>query len=251
MAKIWYFVQGDKSVGPISKEEMDALFTNGTLSKDSYVWKKEFDNWKKASDVEEFKVSPQSSPPPEPKGSSNIWDIGENHQAITIKIGHDRGEDEAEFGPYTLKQLRQAFQENRINGKTFVFVPGLDNWKFLADTPLFGEITDAMPPIIEDGERRMSPRRPFVARLLFHDKSKVYEGVCRDISVGGLQILVAGFHAKVGDTIKMNVHPDNGDTCFSASGKVVRSLGGNQGLSLKFENLDEQSKTLIQKYIDT
>ena len=254
MADIWYYVQGDKSVGPVSKEKMGSLFADGTLKKESYVWRKEFDNWKKVSEVEEFQSVfevPKPSLPNAPGGKSSVWDVGEEDQVITIKVGHDRGADEAEFGPYTLKQLRRAFQENRINGKTFVFVPGAENWVFLADTPLFGRITNDMPPIIEDGERRMAQRRPFVARLLFHDESKVYEGICRDISVGGLQILVSGFHSKVGETIKMNVHPDNGETCFSATGKVVRVLSGNQGVSLKFEGLDEQSRSLIHKYINT
>lgn len=249
----WYYVQGDKSVGPVDGEKMNSLFSNGTLKGDSFVWKKGFDNWKKASEVEEFRLAFQGpSPvamPQAPKDKS--WDIGDDDQVITIKVGHDRGGDEAEFGPYSLKQLRRAFQENRINGKTFVFVPGADNWTFLADTPLFNRVTSDMPPVIEDGERRMTLRRPFVARLLFHDESKVYEGICRDISVGGLQILVSGFQCQLGETIKMNVHPDNGETCFSAAGKVVRVLPGNQGLSLKFENLDEQARSLIQKYINT
>ena len=251
MAESWYYVQGDQSVGPVEKGEMDSLFTQGSLNKDSYVWKKGFENWKKASDTDEFRSLFETPVPSFPEESSDVWSVGEDRQVVTIKVGYDRGSDEAEFGPYTVRQLRRAFQEKRINGKTFVFVPGAQNWKFLADTPLFNMISDAMPPVIEESERRISRRKPFVAKLLFHDQSRVYEGICRDISVGGLQILVSGFCAKVGDAIKLNVHPDNGDTCFSASGKVVRVLGGDQGISLKFENLDEQSKALIHRYINS
>ena len=249
MSEIWYYVQGDKSIGPVTEEKMHTLFSAGTLGSESYVWRKEFDNWKKAFEVQEFRTPPPAGGSSSQK-SKDVWNIDEKSQIITIKVGYDRGGDEAEFGPYNLTQIRQAFREKRINGKTFVFVPGAENWKFLADTTLFKRISDEMPPVINEQDKRITLRRPFVARILFHDQSQVFEGVCRDISEGGLQILVARFQARVGDLIKMNVHPDNSDLCFSVSGKIVRILGGDQGLALKFENLDEQSRSLIQKYIN-
>ncbi len=248
MSEVWFYVQGDKSVGPVTEEKIRALFNDGSLGPDNYVWRKEFANWKKASQVQEFNLQSAGERPTH-KGD-NIWNLDEETQTITIKVGYDRGSDESEFGPYNLEQMRRAFREKRINGKTFVFVPGAENWKFLADTPLFKKISADMPPVINEGERRIAPRKPFVARILFHDQSQVFEGVCRDISEGGLQILVAGFQANVGDVIKMNIHPDNGDLCFSASGKIVRILNNNQGLALRFENLDGPSRSLIQSYIN-
>ena len=244
MSEIWYYVQNDQSVGPVTEEKMQSLFRDGTLTASSYVWRKEFKDWQKASDVEFFQSVLSG------KDKKDFWDVGEKNQVITIKVGYDRGEEEREYGPYSLEQMRRAFQEKRINEKTFIFVPGMENWTFLAETPLFAKISNEMPPKINEGERRISKRRPFVARLLFHNESTVFEGVCRDISAEGLQILVTGFNADIGDIIKLNIHPDNSELCFSTSAKIVRILEGRQGLAVKFENLDKKAQTLIQKYVN-
>ena len=90
----------------------------------------------------------------------------------------------------------------------------------------------------------------YLFRLFFHDNSQVYEGICRDISVGGLQILVSDFPCNVGDKVSMNVHPDNTDYHFTASGKVVRKLDGDAGFSLRFEDLSNEASQAISTYIN-
>lgn len=266
----WHYVRGDQSVGPVPKEKMTELFAGGDLRQDSLVWRKGLKNWSKASEVEDFRAlfmaqEPLAAPPAEPaaapapaeaapaaappRDDAAAWEVGDDDRVVAIKIGADRGSAEAEYGPYTVAQLAHAFRENRVNGRTFVFVPGAPDWRALADTPLFQRVSGEPPPS-SGGDRRVSGRRPFVARALFHDRSRVQEGVCRDISVGGLQMLVSGSGVRAGDTIKLNIHPDNGDVRFSASGRVIRLLGGDQGFSLKFENLDEESRALIRRYVD-
>lgn len=259
MSSSWYYVRGNDRIGPVEESELASLFGDQTLEAESYVWTKGFDNWQRAKNVDQLQtylsgddaaIITPASPPKGDRPSLDIASLPEDRPCVTIKIGYDRGADDVEYGPYTLAQLRRAYKENRINGKTFVYVPGMENWQFLAETPLFDRITSDMPPIIEDSERRMHIRRPFVARLLFHDQQEVYEGVCRDISTGGLQVLVANFPCKSGDEVKLNVHPDNGAQSFTATGKVVRVLEGGQGFSLRFHGLGEQALNAIQAYID-
>ncbi len=262
MSSSWYYVRGSDRIGPVEESEIAALFQDNTLDAESYVWTKGFDNWQRAKAVDQLAsylsgsgapATPDAAAVSEPpKGDRPVLDISglsEDQACITIKIGYDRGADEVEYGPYSISQMRRAYKENRINGKTFVFVPGMDNWQFLAETPLFDRITSDMPPVIDESDRRMHVRKPFVARLLFHDRQEVYEGVCRDISTGGLQVLVAGFPCKSGDEVKLNVHPDNGAQSFTATGQVVRVLEGSQGFSLRFHALGEQAKQAIEDYI--
>ncbi|PIP89337.1 MAG: hypothetical protein COW01_12710 [Bdellovibrionales bacterium CG12_big_fil_rev_8_21_14_0_65_38_15] len=263
MSSSWYYVSGSDRIGPVEESELSSLFQDNTLDGESYVWTKGFDNWQRAKSVDQLAhyftgatLSPAQSPvsaSEPPRGDRPVLDIGalsEDQPCITIKIGYDRGADEVEYGPYSISQMRRAYKENRINGKTFVFVPGMENWQFLADTQLFDRITSDMPPVIDDSDRRMHTRKPFVARLLFHDRQEVYEGVCRDISTGGLQVLVANFPCKSGDEVKLNVHPDNGAKSFTATGKVVRVLEGSQGFSLRFHGLGDQAKQAIEDYIE-
>lgn len=285
MSTQWYYVQGSERVGPVEESEIVNLFQGGTLNPDSYIWRKGFDNWRAINTVDEFNglladapaaPAPQEieSLDPEPEsseidggddvnfipkmdeeeasvgGAFDIHTIDVHSKVFSIKVGFDRGGSEAEYGPFSLEQLRRAFAEKRINGKTFIFTPGMATWTLLGDFDRFNEIAGTMPPAISDEDRRFNVRKPFVARLFFHDNKEVYEGICRDISVGGLQVLVSDFPCQVGEKISMNVHPDNSDYHFTASGKVVRKLEGDTGFSLRFEDLSPEAHTAIQSYIN-
>lgn len=262
----WYYVQGSDRIGPVSEAQMGDLASQGTLHAESYVWKKGMEGWEKLKDVPELShlleshdIEVEVEAPPtlatsNTSGQTNkkqfFWDHVDPQNAIfSIKIGADRGGQENEYGPYSLDRIKVLFEENRINGKTLIFAPGMESWEFLAEVPLYKQISHDDPPVIEDHDRRASQRRPFVARMFFHNNSKVFEGICRDISIGGLQILVAGFPGKVGDQISLNVHPDNGDHSFVASGKVVRLLEGGSGLSLRFVELSKEAHQAIDSYV--
>lgn len=283
----WYYVKGRERVGPVEEDEIITLIKNQELTEESFVWKRGFQDWLKIQHVDELLIhfDSDSSEDPEPTfepeppitevnaASAPIEDIGRidepgqieprkktfdwslvDRDAVKfhIKVGLDRGSNsETEYGPYSLNQLIRAYQENRINHKTYIFCEGLDNWMFIADIPVYESLFNQLPPSIEEQDRRNNVRRPFVARLLFHDGEKVYEGVCRDVSVGGLQVLVANAPCKVGDSIKLNVHPDNSDYHFTAEGVIVRSLGGNQGFSMRFDSLSEDAKQTIENYVKT
>jgi hypothetical protein len=43
----------------------------------------------------------------------------------------------------------------------------------------------------------MALRKPFIARIFFNNDKKFFEGICRDISVGGMQVLVDGFNGNM------------------------------------------------------
>jgi c-di-GMP-binding flagellar brake protein YcgR len=64
-----------------------------------------------------------------------------------------------------------------------------------------------------------------------------------------MQILVDNFKGHAGDKITINVHPENSDYHFTASGLVVRILEGNSGFSFRFHALSEEAKRAIEKYI--
>ena len=273
MAKSWYYVKNNERVGPVNEQELKTIFDSGELGKKSFVWTKGFDNWRRAEEVDELEsffipapskenfdfesvsdvdrhVSEKNSPSSQTEKNFDWNHLKDDQKVVTIKIGYDRGlSEEVEYGPYNIIQLKRAFKENRINGKTFVFVSGLENWQFLAETPLFHKITDELPPVIEESEKRMHVRKPFLARLFFHDQNQVYDGVCRDISIGGLQVLVSGFPGEVGNEVSMNVHPDNSNYSFTAAGKIVRLLEGGSGFSLRFTELDEDSQKAINSYV--
>jgi len=253
----WYYVEGEQRVGPVTEKKIEELIEEGSLKEENFVWKKGFENWKKLKDVDELNKIEEEMPEEIPtivKSSEKrdvSWDsIKDNEKVFLVKIGIDRGGEEVEYGPYSFNLLKRAAQEGRINGKTLLFVSGMDSWTFLADLPIFEKIFPGESENLSAEERRKNKRRPFVARMFFHNDSIVYEGVCRDISIGGLQILVDCFPGNVGDEISLNVHPENSDYNFVASGTVVRILEGEQGFSLRFFSLSDEAKNSIEDYLD-
>lgn len=273
MSKEWYYVEGTERVGPVDQEQLDQLFTQGALSGDSYVWAKGFDNWEHIKNVSVLSYllsSPSAVPPTQdipsapsssevPSFSSikpihtdkiNFQTVSHDKKIFTIKVGYDRGGSNTEYGPFSLVQLRKAFEENRINDKTYIFAAGMETWVLLGDFELYDKVSDSLPPQIDDSDRRISVRKPFIARLLFHDNKDVYEGICRDISIGGLQVLVSEFPCKVGERVSLNVHPDNSDYHFTASGVVVRKLEGDTGFSMRFKDLSTEAYQAINHYIN-
>lgn len=256
MADNWYFVQKGNRHGPVAFEVIEKMIADQDLKSDDFVWKKGFDNWKKIKDVSElqpqqeepetFVVPPQISEKPKDRSFS---DLTEDEKIVYVRIGADRGASSTEYGPYNIKQVKLLFKENRINGKTLVFIKGSQDYKILADYPEYQELFEEVPPVIKESDRRVSTRKPFIARLFIQNNKNLYEGICRDISIGGMQILVDNFKGASGDKITINVHPENSDYHFTANGVVVRILEGNSGFSFRFQGLSEEAKRSIEKYL--
>jgi hypothetical protein len=257
MADNWYYVQKGNRQGPVAIEVITTMITNQELKEDDFVWKKGFENWKKIKEVTELQV--ESTPEPEtfkapempsaPKREITFKDLGPDERVVYIRIGSDRGGATTDYGPFNIPQVKKLFKENRINGKTFIFIKGSKEWKLLADFPEYQELFEELPPVIEESERRVTVRKPFIARLFVQNNKNLYEGICRDISIGGMQILIDDFQGKAGDKITINVHPENSDYHFTASGVVVRILEGNSGVSFRFQSLSDEAKRAIEKYV--
>lgn len=256
MADNWYYVQKGNRQGPVSLEAIEGMIAKEELKLEDFVWKKGFENWKKIKEVDELKVRPVSmaTPPmpevPEtPEVNLSLKSFNPAERSIFIRIGTDRGETSSDYGPFTIGQLKQLYDEKRINGKTFFFAKGMRDFKILADFSDFQEFFEDMPPVIKDTDRRSSKRKPFVARMFVQNNKNVYEGICRDVSIGGMQVLMDQFKGKAGDSVSINVHPENTAYHFTASGVVVRVLEGNSGFSFRFNQLSDEARSSIEKYI--
>ncbi|HXH76050.1 MAG TPA: GYF domain-containing protein [Bacteriovoracaceae bacterium] len=259
MADNWYYVQKGNRQGPVAVEVIEAMVTKLELKPDDYVWKKGFENWKKIKDCSELKapepvvaVAPSFPDVPEEEDKESdvsLLKLNPEDRAVFIRIGNDRGVASSDYGPYSIKQLKQLYKENRINGKTYVFTKGMQDFKVLGDFPEYEQIFEELPPVIHEIDRRSKQRKPFVARLFIQNNKNVFEGICRDVSVGGMQVLMDEYKGKAGDTISINVHPENTEYHFTASGVVVRILEGNSGFSFRFDKLSDEARSCIEKYV--
>lgn len=257
MSESWYYVQKGNRHGPVAREVIESMISQEDLSPEDYVWKKGFENWKKVREIDELTAAVITPPaaveeeiPSEPVYKQiSLKDLSADERVLYVRIGNDRGTQSNDYGPFSVKQLKQLFKENRINGKTLLFVPGMKEWTLLADLPEYQEIFEELPPVIQEADRRSGERKPFIARLFIQNNRKLFEGICRDISIGGMQVLLDNFQGKAGDKITINVHPENSDYHFTASGVVVRLLEGNSGFSFRFQGLSDEAKRSIEKYL--
>lgn len=267
----WYYVFEGERKGPVETSQIQELYSAGRLKDNDYVWKKGYDNWMKVVDTGEFvkqaRPKPQlqsiPTPVPEPEPIEQAAEIPSpisyanpsfegvdlNNKIYFIKTGADRGGKGAEYGPFSLAILKKLFSENRVNGKTFCFTKGIETWTPLASFSGFQAVFNQAPVQIEDKDKRAFKRKPLIARMFIENNNHLFEGICRDVSIGGMQVLVDRFPGKAGERISINVHPENTDHHFTASGEIVRLLDGGLGFSFRFINLSEDAIRAINSYI--
>ena len=250
MEEVWYYVEAGERKGPVELSLISEMIGNSSLGEDDYVWKKGFQNWTKIKDIPELNEVEEVIEEVLEVTSMSLEELTSTENKIFIKIGADRGGQDVEYGPYSLDIIKQLYKQNRVSSKTLAFVRGMSDWSFLGEFTDFSEIFEEMPPPIEDVDRRKNNRKPFIARMYIESNKKVYVGVCRDISVGGMQVLVDQIPSDKGEKISINVHPENTEHHFVAGGEIVRLLDGGQGFSFRFTELNEDAKDAIQNYLN-
>lgn len=255
MSEKWYYVLAGERQGPVEFDQLNELYTSGTLSEDDYVWYKGLDNWIKIKDADGF-GSPETaakesaSAIPEPiEESVDLLNFDNDSKCFYIKTGSDRGQAETEYGPFSIDLLKSLYDEKRINAKTFVFTKGMSNWMILGEVDGYEQVFEELPPTIKEEDKRGFKRKPFIARMFIQNNQDIFEGICRDVSVGGMQVLVDNFPGTIGEKISINVHPENTEHHFVASGQIVRILEGGQGFSFRFSNLSGDATNAINSYI--
>ncbi len=271
MSDKWYYVLSGERKGPVELSAVIDLYQGGSVNAEDYVWKKGMDNWSKIKDTSEFSDHADDGPenPQEMQVDIpeeiieevieedlieeivefNLSSLDQDTKTLYIKTGSDRGGAEAEYGPFSINILTRLFEENRVNTKTFVFSKGMPDWQQLGSVLGFEQVFEGIPPQIEESDKRTSTRKPLIARMFIQNNQQVFEGICRDVSVGGMQVLVDHFPGDVGEKISINVHPENTDYHFVAAGNIVRLLEGGQGFSFRFSDLSDDSRNSIESYI--
>lgn len=82
---------------------------------------------------------------------------------------------------------------------------------------------------------------------------RVFSGLCRDVSVGGMQCLTSELPGPVGTVLKLNISTPSGAKegidAFVAEGVIVRELEDGKGFSFRFEKLSPEGKKAIESYV--
>ena len=247
----WYTVVNDRPVGPLSAKEIVQRIRAHDLNFASHVWKDGFKGWTRIYDVIDFKPLLPSEP-----ASALLAEIQKSLQAAPPPLAPQQKEelrvwyvylDEASYGPVSEREVTALIEAGRINGSTYMWTKGFGDWQQGKEIEYWAKrfTKKAAKPV----DKRAAPRKPLETKILFTDGKEVGWALCRDISVGGMQVLMDHSPGPVGTALKLNVSAQAKIPGFACEGVVVRVLEDGRGFSFRFTNLSAEAKVAIEKYI--
>jgi len=267
MSTNWYYVESNERVGPVDENEFISLIESKKILDDTYVWRKGFDNWIQAKKLDELKKylrgreveeksktlndqEKDSDQEPRSEIPSIIFnwdDVNDQDKIFILRVGSDRGGPTKEYGPFSIVMIEALINQKRVNHLTQIFSPGMGEWELVGDLKRFEKLFNINMKTVE---RRKNKRCPISARVFLTDDSNFLQGVCRDVSIGGAQVLVSNFNGQVGDLIKVNMHFNDGSFAFTAKGKVTRTLNSVKGFSMRFVELSPEAIQMVSDYVE-
>lgn len=284
----WYIALASRWVGPLSAEDVYQKVLNQEITWAHFVWRPGQSEWQRICDASTFQGAVPSVP------TKNIKDEVKEASKPGIKTvatapppPKQKAEDrnwflyynDSQFGPFSSEEISRFLRVGKIHGRVHIWKDGMEDWARLETIDRFAEdiveskiareikktggekrpsestkATSATQP----GDQRKAPRRPLVAKILMADHEALTVAVCRDISVGGMQVLTDRIPGEPGSRIKMNVSPagraeKDGKAIepFVAEGVIVRILEDGRGFSFRFDRLPDSSRRVIEEYIRT
>lgn len=258
----WFLYQKDEWKGPFRAFEIYSKIQGGEISWIDFLWKEGWKESKRICDEPTFQVKARPADAPEkkevkvtksPEVKKSTRKLTDEDEALGRKTGWFLYYDNTQFGPFHRDEVVRLLQTQKIQLTAFCWTEGLKEWIHLDKVAYFKEHSKnatTAPPAAK-GEKRANPRHPLMAKILLSDEHTVITGLCRDISVGGMQVLTEKVPGDVGTAILINVSPSGpiGIEPFVAKGIIVRKLEDGRGFSFRFEKLNEKSKKSIEKYL--
>lgn len=250
---VWIVAVGDQWAGPLKPSEVMKRVESGEFSWVQYVVKVGEKEWKRLCDVEIFKASLPQAPKdkPVPKVIAAAPRPPEEPKPWFI-YHHD-----VQSGPLSASEINRGILAGTLDEESFVWKEGMDDWKPIKEAEPFKATfsqaakSKAPPPPKKAKDKRKAPRKPLVARIMVAGSKELVSGICRDVSVGGMQVLTDAVPGEPGDTIQLNVTPPASTRLkpFVAEGVIVRVLEDRRGFSFRFEKLSSEARDSLEQYI--
>jgi hypothetical protein len=258
----WYIVVNSRPIGPLSAKEIVQRVQSKELSLADHIWREGSAGWSRLYEVTDFR----SLLPAEPEATI-IAEIQKSTQVAPPPLSPKQKEelrtwyvhlDETNYGPISDREVQSLIEAGRIGASTYVWQKGFEDWqqavsvpawsKYLASGNVAADLAKSVK-VAAVKDKRSAPRKPFEAKILLTDGKEIGWAICRDISIGGMQVLMDHAPAPVGTSLKLNVSTHGKVPGFTCEGTIVRHLEDGRGFSFRFINLSADAKTAIEKYI--
>jgi hypothetical protein len=259
---VWFVaLDAQKWIGPMSATEVVTKISKGEITWAHFGWRKDWrkdqNGWVRLCDIAAFKgavpLAPQAPALPSDSGQVAPPPVPRSAQWFLFY-------SDSQFGPFSEDEVHRFLRIGKIHGQVHAWTEGMKGWEKLKGISQFSESVEESvaarlekTPPKKPAERRQAPRFPLIARSMMTADGKIYSGMCRDVSIGGMQLLTAEVPGPVGTRIKLNISPPPGadDTIqpFVAEGVIVRELEDGKGFSFRFEKLPAEGKKAIETYV--
>lgn len=270
----WFIALGKNWVGPLTASDVHSKVIQNEISWAHYVWRKGQKNWQRICDTAPF----QAAVPHEPSKALRE-EVAERSREVQTKKAPPappKEDDvdqkvwylyfnETQFGPFSSSEVDENIASGKIDARVFAWRDGMAGWERLEKVAQFQKKLKGQAPVVRPAtlrstkkvDKRGTPRKPMLARILLSNDREVAVAVCRDISIGGMQVLTDKIPGEVGEKIKLNVSPakdEKGKKAefkpFVAEGMIVRLLEDGRGFSFRFSRLTESARRSIESYVE-
>jgi hypothetical protein len=244
----------------LSAKEIVQRIQANELNFASHVWKEGFTGWTRIYDVIDFKPLLPAEP-----AAALIAEFQKSTQAAPPPMAPAQRQelrtwyiylDEANYGPISDPEVATLIQAGRITPATYMWQKGFADWMQAKDVSAWANAfgggaapAPAAAAAPRQADKRSAPRKPFETKILLTDGKEVGWAICRDISVGGMQVLMDHSPGPAGTELKLNVNAHGAVPGFACEGTVVRILEDGRGFSFRFKNLSGDARAAIEKYI--
>lgn len=294
----WYLANGTQWQGPFLAQEVYLKVTKGEYPWTGLAWAPGMAAWTPIDQIPTFQAAmpslPGSTPskpevraaePRSTETTRTYIQAAAKAPAALPSTPADPKEwflyyNEAQSGPYHAAEVRRFLEHQTIDRHCYAWKDGMPNWLSISEIPTFEESTRVLTPqaptppkssrsesgtspssrtAVTPSERRKSPRQPLLARILLSEGQSLGVAMCRDVSVGGMQVLTDEIPGGVGTELRLNIsppdllHPDPKRTVepFVARGQIVRLLEDGRGFSFRFTALGASARQIIEKHVAT
>jgi hypothetical protein len=130
----WYYNRNLKPHGPVPTSEMSELITRGEVGPQDLISAKEDGRWLAA---EEWGVFPKHMFPAGQQFIPGIETSPDVKEWVLLVANAEKRV--VQEGPFSISDLQEALQAQRIRPEQFVWKAGLTGWSRIADRPEFNE----------------------------------------------------------------------------------------------------------------
>lgn len=282
---VWFLSIGDETVGPLQAADLYEKILLNQITSAHYVWKKGLKAWQRIAETPPFtemlpkapKAVPTASMPAGEKTQGTQVKASSSKSAASSASRETQGSDrkfaipehrvwflyfnDSQFGPFSLEEVKGYLRVGKINPRVHAWKEGMKEWTRIETLIDFRDAVEVSKKIIASGaastakeDKRENPRLPLVAKVLVANDSQVMSAICRDISIGGMQVLTDQIPGAAGSRIRLNVTPPNDGqgkpvSPFVAEGVIVRVLEDGRGFSFRFDQLTPEARKAIESYV--